>query len=341
MKKVRYILAAIVLLLMPVAAKAQFTIVDAESKETLPGVYVFSENGSLLTMSNENGEVKALTGKVTLSMLCYEPLTVDASGLHGKVELKQKLYELPEVVVGRTEYVKLSAAFRDVVTNFQKVVLYREGIADYYYNIKSKKWDRRIRACRQYEHASLRKPWEDSVACMDLRLLNFKNVKDLKTSGNITPHGDTLSVGAMKGKTEVKDGVMAVKMQDSYRVIIDQMKFADKTSFSFLGEHYALHKKYVDWTYKKSEYEEASISALRIYSEAEFQWSKKMPVIPIVTQSDLTVYDVTYPSKQEVKEEMNDKVIATDFILPDCLPAMPSAIVEQGKKLVPKKFHDF
>lgn len=341
MNEIVKFLTFLALLVLPVIANAQFTIVDADSKEPLPGVFVFSENGALLTISNEKGEVKALQGKVTLSMMSFEPLTVEADGLHGEVALKPKSFALSEVVVGKKEFVKVSAAFRDVVTNYDKVVLYREGIVDYFYNVKSKKWDRRIRGCRQYEHEKLRKLGEDTVVCWNLRLMDFNKVQTLKTTDSSTAHGDTTMIGAMKGKKEVKDGVMVIEKPGSYRTIIDGMKFANKTSVGFLGLHYTVKKMFMDWTYSQNEENEKSIQSLRTYREEDFQWSKKMPVVPVVTQSDIVVYEVTYHSKQDAKAMMKDKEQTTDFILPDCLPALPQSVIEQGKKLQPKKFHDF
>lgn len=60
MKTINKLILVAALLLTTLMAKAQFTIVDADSKETLLGVYVYSETGKLLAMSDENGMVKAL-----------------------------------------------------------------------------------------------------------------------------------------------------------------------------------------------------------------------------------------------------------------------------------------
>lgn len=329
------------MMLMPAIAWAQFTVVDADSHETLPGVYVYAEDGQLLTISNERGEVKALQGMVTLSLLSYEPMTLDATTAHGQVLLQPRSHELAELVVGRTEYMKISAAFRDVVSNRNRVVMYREGIADYYLHLKSGRWTRRIRACRQYEHAKLRRPWEDSVACWNLRLLDFNHVRTVQASGNGTAHGDTLMMNAMNGKTEVKDGVMVIRKAGSLRTIIDQMKFQRKTSTKAMGIHYDLRKMLVDWTYGEEPASDENLKAMRMYTEADFRWSKQMPVVPMVVQQDLAVFEITYPSRQDAKAEMKDKHTATDFTLPDCLPAMPASVIQQGKALVMKSFHEF
>lgn len=337
----RYIYAFVFLLLLPIMAKAQFTVVDADSKAPLPGVYVFSDNGKLITMSNEKGKVKAVEGNITLSLMSYESLTAQASKLHGEVALKPKPLNLEEVVIGKTEYVKLSAAFRDVLTNFDKVTLYREGIVDYYYSSKTKKWTSRVRGCRQYEHPELRHPWADSVACWGLQLLDFNKVRLLKRTDSETVHGDTTVVGAMHGKTEVKDGIMVIKTPGNYRTIIDHMKFVDRTSVGVLGLKYEMKKKFFDWNYSESGSEIEKLKLVRTYTEEDFQWSKKKGVVPIVIQSDVAVYDISYPTKEEAKAEMKDKKISVDFILPDCLPAIPPTLIEQGKQLVQKSFHDF
>lgn len=339
-KRMRF-LALMFMFLTTVVTRAQFTVIDAESKETLAGVYVFSESGKLLTMSNENGEVKAVDGNVTLSMMSYEPLTLNATGVHGQVPLKPQPYQLTDVVVRKTEYVKVSAAFRDVVSNHDKVSLYREGIVDYYYNNKNKKWTRRIRACRQYEHPELRHPWVDTVACWSLRLLDFNKVQTLKQTGSETVHGDTTIVGAMKGKTEVKDGVMIIRKPGIFRTIIDNLKFANKTSGGALGMNLTVKKMFTDWTYVDNGSGPEGMKLMRLYQEQDFRWSKKSRVVPIAIQSDIAVFDTSYLTKNEAKEEMGDKTIVSDFVLPDCLPAVPPSVIEQGKKLTQKSFHDF
>ena len=332
----------IMLALCPLLAKAQFTIVDADSKETLPGVYVYSETGKLLAMSDENGCVKALgeaVKGVTLSMLSYESRTLNANELHGEIALKGKPFELNEVVVGRTEFLKISAVFRDVVKNFDNLIIYREGLVDYYYNAKSKKYTRVIRGCRQYEHPDLRKGTNDSLAIMYLPLLDFNKVQELHSSGETT-HGDTTIVEATVGKRVVKDGIMKMEKNGIYRELVDAMKFLDRSSINFLGLRYTLTKHIIDWQFNDKISSAENLVSFRDYREEDYQWSKKAPVVPITTTSDLVVYSVTSLKTKEAKAEMKDKETTTDFTLPDYLPAIPETIHQQAKTLVLKKFRE-
>lgn len=317
-----------------------FTVLDADSHEPLPGVYVFGEKGSLLTMSDENGFVKALNEKVTLSMMSFESQTVDARTFQGEVLLKAKPYELSEVVIGKNDYMKISATFRDVVKNFDGVVVYREGLVDFYYDLKSKKYKRRVRACRQYEHEDLRNYNNDSIHVWSIPLFDFSKVRQLQTADSASVHGDTTFVAAMKGKTLIEDGVMCFKNNGLYRVVIDSFKFTDKNSASFLGLHYRVTKHIVDWTYNDPSCSNSSLVAVRRYWEEELQWSKKSPVVPIQTQSDFVVNSVTCITKDEAKAEMKDKEITTEFTLPDCLPALPESVLSQVNGLVLRKFRE-
>lgn len=88
--------------------KAQFRIVDEQDGKPVSGAYVFSSKGTLLCISDANGNVKLQEGMVTISNLAYEPLTVDAAKEKGTVCMKPKAYTLPEVAVDKAEYVKLS-----------------------------------------------------------------------------------------------------------------------------------------------------------------------------------------------------------------------------------------
>lgn len=343
MERLGRIMLLAAMLLSTVIAKAQFTVVDADTKESLPGVYVFSETGTLLAMSDENGQVKEQTGKVMLSMISYETKTIDATGLKGEVELKGKPFELGEVVVGRTEYLKISAAFRDVVKNYDNLVVFREGLVDYYYNAKTKKYKRYIRACRQYEHPELRNTMaHDSLAMMLLPVLDFNKVKRVTTLSETTS-GDTTVVEAKYGKKIVKDGMMTIEKNGTYRDIVDALKFLDRTSVSFLGLRYTLTKHITDWQFsEKTEHMDAtSLISCRDYREEEYQWSKKSPIVPITTTSDLVVYSVTNLKTQEARVEMKDKEMTADFTLPECLPTVPESVLEHvAKKLVLKKFRE-
>lgn len=332
------------LLLTNLVAKAQFTIVDADSKETLPGVYVYSETGKLLAMSDENGVVKALDASVkavTLSMLSYEPLTLDANELKGEVALKSKPFTLNEVVVGRTEYLKISAVFRDVVKNFDNLVVYREGLVDYYYNAKSKKYTRVVRACRQYEHPDLRNMKNDSVAIMLMPLLDLNKLKHVEQVSSDV-RGDTTVVETKYGKKVVKDGMIKLERDGITREIIDEMKYLDRSSTNFLGIRYKLTKHITDWVFNDNmdHLAQENVISLRNYREEEFQWSKKAVVVPISTTSDVVVYSVTNLKAKEAKEEMKDKKTTTEFTLPDYLPALPEAIHKEVSKLVLKKFRE-
>lgn len=321
-------------------AKAQFKVVDAESREPMPGVFVFSENGTLLAMSDSKGMVRALDERVTLSMLSYESQTIDAKGFRGEVAMKDKAFELPEVVIGRTEFVKISAAFRDVVTNFGNVVVYREGMADYYYDTKTKKYTRYIRACRQYEHPDLRKHTNDSLATLYLPLINFNSMHKLERTNEESVHGDTTFVGAMRGKKRVDGGMMEIANDGNYRVVIDATKFVKRTEIGVLGIHYSLKKRILDWQYSDKPLVRENIVAYREYREERFKWSKKAVEVPIVTTSDFVVTDIVYLKKNEAKEEMKDKGTTTTFTLPNRLPAIPKSVSDQKSRLVLKKFRE-
>lgn len=336
---IRNILLTVLVMLLPVLAKAQFKVVDAESKETLPGVFVFSESGKLLAMSDENGVVPALNEKVTLSMMTYESKTIDANGFTGEVALSTKPFELGEVVVGRTEFLKISATFRDFEMNFDNVVMYREGIVDYYIDMKTKKSTRRIRGCRQYEVPDLHTALNDSIFFTAVRLLDFNKLEALKTGGQ-TVKGDTVLIEASTKKKTVKDGVMTIEKDGLYRVIIDNLKFTNRTSVNVLGIREKITKNIVDWIYSDKERDISDLVAMRMYYEMECKWSSKKVTVPVQVQQDFVVNSVTCLKKAEAKEEMKEKEISKEFTLPDCLPAIPQSIVEQGKKLILKKYKE-
>lgn len=321
-------------------AKAQFKVVDAQTREPLPGVYVCAENGTMLAMSDSKGMVRALNERVTLSMLSYESQTIDARNFKGEVAMQDKAYDLPDIVVGRTDFIKISAVFRDVVTNFGKVVVYREGLADYYYDTKSKKYTRYVRACRQYEHPDLRKHVNDSLAVLYLPLINYNTMSELERTGDERSHGDTTFVGALRGKKRIEDGVMNIEKDGKYRVVIDAIKFLKRTDVGILGIHYSLKKRILDWQYNDKPFIRENIVAFREYREERFKWSKKAVEVPIVITSEFVIDDIAYLKKDKAKEEMKSKGTTTKFTLPNRLPAAPKAVTDQVAHLVLKKFRE-
>ena len=164
----RSILFLLFLLVCSTAARAQFKIVDGQDGKPVAGAYVFSSTGSLLCISDADGNIRKLDGTVTISDLAYEPTSVDASKTTGVVYLREKAYTLPEVTVGKADYVKLSGAFRDICRNDGKTILYREGLMDFYINTATGKIKRRVRACRQYEARGLRKIVNFKIAILGM-----------------------------------------------------------------------------------------------------------------------------------------------------------------------------
>ena len=65
---------------------AQIRIVDAEDGKPLAGVYIYDENTNCIAVSDKDGKVGKLSGKVTASLMGYEAVTVDASTFTGKIE---------------------------------------------------------------------------------------------------------------------------------------------------------------------------------------------------------------------------------------------------------------
>lgn len=320
---------------------AQITIVDAENNEPLPGVYVYSADGKLITISDGNGQVNGLSGTVMLSIMSYESLTLNADKISGNVKLTPKPYALSEVVIGKTEFLKFSATFRDIRTNFNRVVMYREGIVDFYYDKNNDTFKRRIRACRQYEHKDYRNFKNDSIVSEYDAMFDLRKVHTIQTDTNRIVKGDTTYVGAIKGKTLVNDGVMMIKRDGCYRIIIDSYKLQEKTTMGFLGMHKELKKNFVDWQYNDPKCRKTNLQAARMYMEEDLQWSKNKPIIPVSYQSELVINSITNISKEEMKNEMKDKEIKKDFELPDCLPSIPESLILQIKNLELRKFKEF
>lgn len=308
----RWIIIA-VLLCGTVHLRAQFKVVDAEDGLPMPGAFVFNSANKLLGMTDANGMTAAYSGKVKVSMMSYQPAEVDADTCHGVVKLIPSPYSLPNVAVTNKEYIKISGVLRDVATNGDSIVLYREGLVDFYIDVKSKDVTRRIRACRQYEKPLLRKSMKlyyvDNGSTIHLGRFRFVDVDSVSES-----KGDTVVYAAKFRGRESKDGVVEIFKDSLRRVIIDNLQFR-KMDFKLFGMSVKTLQSFNDFTYNGSGRWTSLLSFCK-RSIKEFQYSKKSKPISVKEINEFVVTSVESMDKQGAKAEMKDKEISKEFIMP-------------------------
>lgn len=329
-------IATLLLLTCPVLGRAQLKIVDEQDGKPIAGAYVFSRDNHLLCISDANGDTQPLEGMVTISILSYEPKTVDASKTRGVVCLRQKPYALPEVVVNSSGYVKLAGAFRDICRNDGKTILYREGIMNFYIDMKTHKIQRRVRACRQYERPKLRSIVNFNIAILgQAQSTDLSRIKYIKRDSVSYTKGDTTFYqSTYKGKTSGK-AIMYINTHRAgvYRHIID-----NKQLHQSKNPMLQVHTNLCDWTY--SSREETWSSLLSFRSIYNYDYSPLPGKKPIAAEEmrDFVVTDVLSLSSEQAKAELKDKTETSDFTLPDCLPSLPYDVTIETKGLLKKKF---
>lgn len=62
-------MATLLLVIVSARASAQFRIVDKADGQPIAGAYIFDQDNKLLCMSDADGNVKALSGMVTINIL--------------------------------------------------------------------------------------------------------------------------------------------------------------------------------------------------------------------------------------------------------------------------------
>lgn len=328
------------LLLLSLASSAQFRVVDAADGNSLEYVYVYSQAGKVLGTSDKNGQVAKYTGKITLSLLGYEQQTVDADTCRSDVKLKVLPNELNEVVVGGDDYIKRTCAFRDVFRNNDSIVIFREGIADYYYNLKTKSTKRRIRACRQIEHPRLRRLTGNYPQVWDSHSLNLCKIFHVEKGKAVAESGDTTlySASVLGKKTEVIKEIDD-SLHHRYRSIIDQKRMREDVLpvqtkvLKWMNEKW--EDDVIEWTYSDKSHSASSLISCRHHKKMIH--GNKHPVMEDDIR-ELVVVSQTGMSKQEAKREMKDKTITKDFTMPDCMPKTPFNVEEQTKGLVQRDF---
>lgn len=334
-KHTRSILVAVLLIVGCIDASAQFRVVDKADGQPIAGAYIFDANNTLLCMSDANGQVKALQGKVTISTLSYDPLTIDASTTHGDVALDQKEFSLPEVVVKQTDYLKIRGAFRDICTNNGKTILYREGMVDFYVNMKNGKIKRHVWACREYEHKKLRKLFSFETFMLNGRSFHLGRINYLKTDSVSGTKGDTTFLALSSRKYSAEDACMVItdKKKGLYRSVIDNTKFK-KTDTKSL----TITTNINDWTYSQPETNMSALVSFRSLYNYTWRWDKKSAPIDCKELRDFVTLDVTTLDKKEAEEEMKDKSETDVFDLPDCLPSISYNVSQETEGLEKRTF---
>lgn len=316
--------------------KAQFRIVDEQDGKPVSGAYVFSSKGTLLCISDADGNVKLQEGMVTISNLAYEPLTVDAAKEKDTVCMKPKAYTLPEVAVGKAEYVKLSGAFRDICRNNGKTILYREGLADFYINIKTGKAKRRVRACRQYELPTLRRLFNFNIAILgEARSFDISRIRFIECDSASGTSGDSTFYKSHYRGASADSAIIYLNShrEGVYRFIIDGTKYNRPSSLLL-----SVKTQLLDWTFSSPKNSWSSLlSYRRVYN---YDYRPLPTKAPIATEeiNDFVTTDVKTMTKEEAKAEMKDHSETDQFALPDCLPAIPYDVAEETKDLLKKSF---
>lgn len=319
------------------AVNAQFRVVDSVTLEPLIGVYVLDEHGRMLEMTEADGLVNTNSGKVTITMMAYEPVAVDASNQHDDVKMQPKAFDLSEIVVPPNDYIKYSAIFRDVYRNNNKLVLYREGIVDFYQDHKSKKFTRRVRACRQWVDKRLDSFFNFSVFSGPYHSINLGKIHQVERDGVSSVFGDSTFFKALNG-----DARAILNINDSihgtYRTVIDNLKSEIQPSHPLVKWNASI----CDWTYKNAN--RSLVDAA--YCSTYHDFSYRSPINPrkpidVTMARELYITGVVAMKKDEAKAEMKDKSQTRDFELPDYLPQNTFNLKEEIQDMKQTKFDEY
>lgn len=299
---------------------AQFRVVDAEDGEPIAYAYILSPRGSVLEMTDSEGRASAHHGKVRVTMLSYESQTVDADSVrNGEVRLKLVGFPLHEASAASTDFLKFSTAFRDVFRNDGRIVLYREGIVDYYYDFATHEMSRKVRGERRFVHPNLFKVGKNKPNLYDDEYLNLCRTVSIEHPEKIGERGDTT---IYKGRVSgfAVDSV-SVCIRDPkhhlFRAIIRQhtcpapvSKLVDKLL------RYRKEKDVIDWMYSDEDQAWSHFIGARSYRRCQLG---KKPILEESTK-DVVVTDRCVMSAAEMRDDAKRAERLTDFVLPDNMP---------------------
>lgn len=317
--------------------RAQFRVVDAKTHEPIQGAFVINTDGNVLEMTDANGMVSKHDGIVSIRILSYETATVNASTQKTDVELIEKPTVLGEVIVAPLDYIKTTGVFRDVYRNDGKLTIYREGIVDFYYNIKSGKYTRRVRACRQYTDKRLDRLFDYSIYQGPYNSFDMRRVQKADAGDITLQRGDTTIVGIKNG---ANDGIIDITNPDRgiYRSIIDGIK-ANAVSSTL---KYKYKSCYFDWTFRSENHSLSELVSFTGFIELDCLLAAKgFKRVNITKYNEFVVTEIQTLSKKEAKREMKNKEQLSEFTLPDVLPLLNFDLEAEIQDLKRTKFDEY
>lgn len=241
----------------------QIRVLDAESKQELPFVYILDKQGNYVASTSEDGiiigfETSKLSTRdsLTLYHISYKPLTLSVESVVSSdtIFLKLKDHALNEIVVkarkGKDGYLKLNGAFRSYQFYDGELKFYADGQVDYCGKVKNQKFKNKVNAYRYYENDYLldedkgnRINWSKvGVTKIENDFLPFEVFDHsnpiIKSSNDsiqlILIHNDTV------GRIISKRGYLILELKD----------FFSKTRISLFGNTSILRYRYITLIFK-------------------------------------------------------------------------------------------
>lgn len=329
------------------ATFAQFRVIDAATGEPLVGAYVLDSKGRFLEMSDNEGKVGQHKGQIQISMLSYEAQILDGEKQTADVALVQKPFELGEAVIGKAAYTKISGAFRDIVRFDGELVVYREGLVDFYYDCMKKKYTRRVRACRQYAAKCMTTFWDFKKPTINFDSFHFSKLVHIDRSNDFVTRGDS-TFYRIKGHDgailEINDTVRGY-----YRAIIDNMKCQNRSLNPKIIKKLHIN----DWTYKGQE--QSLDSVIAYCGIINFKYRDPFIIVKnikgfvtgtevgldVFMSNEFVVTDYTHLTKEEALREIKDKTETREFKLPDVLPPLIFDLAEETKGMKQTDFEEY
>lgn len=321
MRQFRFVLFLFsVFFLRFVPACAQFRVVDADDGSPIACAYILSPQGKVLEMTDAEGRASVHHGRVKVAMLSYQSQTVDADSVsNGEVRLKLVGLPLGEASAGATGCMKISTVFRDVFRNDGRIVLYREGFVDYYYDFATKKMSRKLRGERKYSHPQLFRVGKGKPTLYDDYHFNLAKVTNVENTEQTGGHGDTIVWSSNQFGVSIDSAIVSIRddRHGIYRDIINKHKMLHPVVLQVDEFFHTIIDKYVvDWVYSDVMQGWSSLVGARVYRKCRLG---KNPIVEESTK-DILVTGRYMMTAEEAKADAKAKVKVLDFILPANMP---------------------
>lgn len=311
---IKVLFTIICILLFPKDTFCQILLVDITNGQAVPYAQITDEKGVTFGMTDAKGFFPhgLKTGKLIIQHLSYHSKEIECSELklNTRISLVPKIQTLEEVSVSATakDFVHLRAYFRSYQLNDSCIKYYKEGFADYFIGIKSKKNKRYVWQVRNLENRRLIEKDRKRANSMVDKYIITPYLEEKTLIERLKHDGwtyQTDSVMSVLCRKDVQAGVVRTDTANGICLVTyDALESRDEKKGTLFGYTTRLVDHYQTETYRYREGYQSYMDLVnrKDYRKIFYKYKKDTTEQMVEVIDELYVLGAEYIPTQEMKE---------------------------------------